>query len=125
MYGERSILAEKHGRVSLAFLELAEEALKRSEKQSEYTFTIAELCFKAVEHALTHHILSKTRNPPPENHEEAGRMAKLLGRDFQEGFMLLYDMYRRWSYRLKIGVEKPEKPLKIAMKCLKTLENNS
>jgi hypothetical protein len=127
MHAERSYLAEKHGRVSLAFMELAEEALKRAETREEFTYTVAELCFKAVEHGLTHHILSKTRNPPPESHEEAGRAAKLLGREFHEGFMILYDMYRRWSYRLRVGVEKPEKPLNIAVKCLKTLglEKNS
>lgn len=127
MYADRSVLAEKHGRVSLAFFELAKEALKRSETRLEYTFTIAELCFKAVEHGLTYYMLSKTKAPSPETHEEAGRTAKLLGRDFHEGFMLLYDMYRRWSYRLTMGVEKPEKPLNIARKCLKTvgLGNNS
>ncbi|MGB9684441.1 MAG: hypothetical protein ACPL1Z_05890 [Candidatus Bathyarchaeales archaeon] len=130
MYADRNALAEEHAKVSMAFLELAKEALERSETRREYAFTIAELSFKAVEHGLTHHILSKTKNPPPETHEDAGKAAKLLGREFQEGFMLLYDMYRRWSYRLKIGVvEKPEKPLNIAAKCLKMLglkiENNS
>jgi len=127
MYVDRRSLSEKHAKVSLAFWELAKEALKRADVKGEYTFTVAELCFKAVEHSLTCYILAKTKHPPPETHETAGRAAKLLGREFHEGFLLLYDMYRRWSYRLRMGVERPEKPVNIASKRLRILglENNS